>query len=321
MRTFAFLMIVALAGTALAADGARTDEMKDLAQQARSLAQQWLDGPGAKAPLEDWIKQRPVDSKLELLMKDLWYDSESAGILTGLLQQRRAEPADLYAANCLLRPLLNAKTDVVRAALPAVQALHQRLGKYVAMPQYTPAQLEKFKENPEDKTQDAAKLRQVRIEKLKKELVPKFQNEQAAALTRNLARLMVYADQAQTDQQLIDMITDAERDQRWDYTVMLEAVRSEAAAMKKERADRFYQAFYALWQDMLLRKDRSRTYAEPAAAKLSPDGEVEEVTHQDNAGERLLKVLNQLAVTARQPALQNPRPRKSGKQPGARPRG
>ncbi|MCE5325038.1 MAG: hypothetical protein LLG01_01350 [Planctomycetaceae bacterium] len=320
MRALASLMVLALASAALAAEGARSEEMKDLARQAQSLAQEWLDGPANDQALDMWIKQRPVSSKLEVLMKDLWYDAQSVDILQTLLQQRRGEAADLYAANCLLRPLLNAKTEVIASALPAVEALHQRLGKYVAMPQYTPAQLETFKLNPEDKTQDAAKLRQARIEKLKKELAPKFQNEQAAILTRSLARLMVYADQAATDQKLIDLIAATERDGQWDYTVMLEAVRSESAKMKKERADRFYQAFYTLWNEILQRQDRVRKYDDPAAAKITVDGAPEEVTHQDNAGERFLKVLNQLAVTARQPALQNPRPRKSGKQPDARPR-
>lgn len=318
MRTFASLIVLALASAALAAEGARSEEMKDLAQQAQSLAQKWLDGPAGRQSLDNWIKQRPTSSRLELLMKDLWYDGESISVLETLLGQRKAAPADLYAANCLLRPLLNAKTDVVRKAMPAVQALHQRLGKYEPMPQYTPAQLDKLKDNPEDKTQDAAKLRQARIEKLKNDLAAKFQNEQAAVLTRTLARLMVYADQAETDNQLIQMIITAESDGLWDYTVMLEAVRSESATMKKERADRFYQAFYTLWKEVLQRQARVRKYADPAAAKITAEGAPEEVTHQDNAGERLLKVLNQLAVTARQPALQNPRPRKSAKQPDAR---
>ena len=316
MRTCLCAITVCLLWSApapAAGEPARLEELADIATQAREVAQRWLNGPDEGEDPADWILRRPLDMEFESRMKRLWYNAGSVAALARVLQSPRDEPADLYLVNRMLRPLLDAKTDVIRQAMPQVRAMHSKFGRYARLPDNP----QPGADAPAEKAKPTQQEQQARLQRLKDVAALQFRNEQVSRLKQLTFRLMVYADQAELDRELIGMIRTTESNGKWEYTAMLDAVRAEARRMKQQRATAFYRQLKTLWREMLQREkdQRVRTYEDPSSVKLAAEGTTSGGTHRDNAGNRILKVLNQLAVPAKLPALQNPQPRKSKPKP------
>ncbi|MBL7133734.1 MAG: hypothetical protein ISS78_06520 [Phycisphaerae bacterium] len=296
---------------------ARTEELINIADHAAQVAQEYLAGPDKRETLENWVARRPLDPILESRMKQIWYDHDSVAALIKAIKTPRKQPqVNLYTVNRLLKPFLMAKTEVIRKALPAITAVHKPSIKYSKLPSYTESELKRFQANEKASPKERQKLHERRLEKMKKEILLAFHNEQLARLNKTLYMLMVYADQDETDHELIDMTVAAEKKRQWDYTVILEVIRSEARKMPKERAERLYKEFKPIW--LRLRQQGTKTYEDPTAAKLVITGNSTNPNRTDSAGKRLLKVINQIAPKAKMPALQEPKARKPGVKPKPR---
>ena len=296
---------------------AGTEELINIADHAAQVAREYLAGPDKKESLENWVARRPLDPILESRMKRIWYDHNSIDALVKALKApHKDHHVKLYVANRLIKPLLMAKTEVIRKAMPAITAIHKPSTEYSRLPSYTERELKSYQLNEKASPKEKEKLQERRLEKMRKELLPAFHNEQQASLNKTLYMLMVYADQDQTDRELIEMMVAAEKKRHWDYAAILEAIRSEARKMTQERAERLYKEFKPIW--LLLRKQGAKTYEDPSAAKLNITGNSTNTKRKDSAGKRLLKVTNQIAPKAKMPALQEPKARKARGKPKLR---
>lgn len=295
----------------------RMEELINIADHAAQVAEEYLAGPDEQESLENWVARRPLDPLLESRMRRIWYDKNSIDALIKAVKiSRKPAEVNLYTTNRLLRPLLMAKTEVIRKALPRITAAHKPSTKYSDLPSYTESQLKAFQDIEKASPKDKEKLAKRRLEKMKKEVALAFHNEQLAVLNKTLYRLMVYADQEDTDRELIDTMVDVEKKRQWDYTVLLEAIRSEARKMNQGRAERIYIKLKPIW--LQLRQQGDKTYEDPTAAKLVITGNSTDTVRKDSAGKRLLKVINQISPRAKMPALQEPKPRKTGGKPKPR---
>lgn len=295
----------------------RVEELLNIADHAAEVAKEYLAGPDEGDSLENWVARRPLDPLLEARMRQMWYDIGSVGALIKAVRTPQ-KPVDvnLYTVNRLLGPLLMAKTEVIRKALPGITAAYKPSTAYSQLPTYTESQLKAFQTNEKASPKDKKKLQERRLQKMKKEVALAFHNEQLARLNETLYKLTVYADQEDTDRELIDTMVDAEKKRQWDYTVILEAIRSEARKMNQGRAERIYIKFKPIW--LHLRQQGDKTYEDPTAAKLVITGNSTNTVHKDSAGKRLLKVINQISPIAKMPALQEPKARKTGGKPKPR---
>ena len=199
-----------------------------------------------------------------------------------------------------------------------ITASYKPSSKYSDLPSYTESQLKAYQDIEKASPKDKEKLAKRRLEKMKKEVALAFHNEQLAKLNAALYKLMVYADQEDTDRELIDTMVDVEKKRQWDYTVILEAIRAEARKMSQGRAERIYVKFKPIWLQLRLQGDQ--TYQDPTAAKLVITGNSTNTERKDSAGKRLMKVINQISPRAKMPALQEPKPRKPGGKPKPRPK-
>jgi hypothetical protein len=293
---------------------ARMEELINIADHVAQVAEEYLAGPDEGESLENWVARRPLDPILESRMKRIWYDDKSvSALLKAVRTPRKPQEVNLYTVNRLLKPLLMAKTEVIRKARPGITAAHKPSTKYSPLPTYTESQLKAFQTNEKASPKNRENLQKRRLEKMKKEVALAFHNEQLAKLNETLYKLTVYADQEDTDRELIDTMVDTEKKRQWDYTVILEAIRSEARKMSQGRAERIYVIFKPIW--LRLRQQGDKTYEDQTAAKLVITGNSTNTVHKDSAGKRLLKVINQISPIAKMPALQEPKARKTSGKP------
>lgn len=324
MKTHSLTIVICLLCMNLSASlapaqvpGARMEELINIADHAAQVAEEYLAGPDEGESLDNWVARRPLDPLLESRMKRIWYDNSSVdALIKAVKTPRKPQVVNLYAVNRLLKPLLMAKTEVIRKALPGITAAHKASTEYSPLPTYTESQLKAFQTNKKASPKDKEKLQKRRLEKMKKEVALAFHNEQLARLNKTLYELTVYADQEDTDRELIDTMVDVEKKRQWDYTVILEAIRSEARKMNQARAERIYIKFKPIW--LHLRQQGDKTYQDPTAAKLVITGNSTNTVHKDSAGKRLLKVINQISPRAKMPALQEPKARKPRDKPKPR---
>jgi len=263
-----------------------------------------------------WLAGGDESGEAAWKLKAVTYDTESVAVLASLLSKPREDTVDLYVSNHLLRPLLLAKTEVIRKALPVVKDLHGRLAKYRKLPKYSDEQLKAYAEprkvpgmGPRALAAIVAEVQRRRDEKLAKDRRVKLHNEQVTLLKRNYYRLVMIAADPQADADLLAMLEKAEEDGLWLYAEIVDAIRAETGKMRLSRAERFYAAMKDLW--VALRDEKPRTYIDPGTVTLRATANSTVAEHRDAPGKRLLKVINLLATAARKPALIHPKDKKS----------
>ena len=104
--------------------GIRAEGLKALVGQLKQQAKKWA---------RDELDKKAVRAMAKKI-KSVTYDMKSVELLAKQLAMPGKSVKDLYVANRLVRPLLLAKTDVIRKALPAVKRAHRRLARYRAGP-------------------------------------------------------------------------------------------------------------------------------------------------------------------------------------------
>ena len=84
--------------------------------------------------------------------------------------------------------------------------------------------------------------------------------------------------------------------------------------MSKERANVFYAALREWWNDLRAADGKGqRTYTDQGSVELLSESNSKFTTHQDIAKNRVLTVINQVASSARMPALKDPKGKKPKK--------
>jgi hypothetical protein len=295
---------VVLVGSALLAmvspsvawgDGAmRIDELREIVKVVEKEA-------------DAWASSTRVTKKVTHQLRNVWYDKGSIGPLKTVLEEERKSPHDIFVANRLLSPMINAKPAVIAEAMVMVHALTERLGQYKPLPTYNEEQLKGLQladDAPKSRRDIVAKRR---AEKLKKEIAVQKHNSQARALRAVVYRLMIRARTAEEDARLLNAMVVSEKNGDWMYADILEAIRSQAHKMKEPRAKVIYAALRSFWNDLRSAGGAAKDYVDQGSVKIVPEGNSQFVTHSDVAKNRTLVVINQVASAARMPALRDPK--------------
>lgn len=306
----ALVAFVSPAG-ALGEGAMRIDELKELVTVVEAQA-------------EAWATSTQANVKVRHQIRNVWYDSGSINPLRTVLEEERKSPNDIYVANRLLSPMINAKASVIAEAISMIHGVAERLARYKTLPVYTKAQL-KAMNIPEDAPKGDRDLADKRIaEKRKKDLAVQKHNQQVRSLRAGVYRLMVRARTPEEDARLLKAMVAAEKNGDWMYADILEAIRSQARRMSQDRAKAFYEALRGFWNDLRARAKGSKVYIDQGSVKIVPLGNSHYIPHEDIAKNRTLTVINQMASVARMPALRDPKapkkPNKKAKKPRRRPR-
>ena len=278
-----------LAGWASPARAEHTNApaMAELARECEKIAQLWLED-ALNTP--EGRRQRV---QFERILKAAVYTEQSLPDLQRQLLASRQDPVNLYVANKLIEPLGMAKTNVIRQALPIVRGVHDRLGRYLPPPHHPPA-------STEQQPASTAPADDKRDPKRERERLVALHNEQVYRLEVLLSQLMILADDPEEDQKVILMLVQAEKKKSWLYVDMADFLGAVAARMSPPRAKFYYDAMIRLGDSL---RWSQKVYVNPGHVPPA-GGEPQGTT--DCAGIRLLKLANQFAVTARQPAQKVP---------------
>ncbi len=263
-----------------------------------------------EAEAEAYFAGDPTESELTERLKALTYDEKSPLAIAAALRAPRKPPIGLYVANKLFHPLLLAKTEVIRKALPVLKQAHSRYGRYQPLPKYSELALRQYEYPAFDPRVDAeGLLKRISIvderrrERQEKEDQVRLYNEQVCDLEKTLFRLMVLADQPNEDRSLVLLMADLERKGQWNYADALAAITAQAAKMPQQRAASYYNPLLRLGSPLRYVKRKYRDYTSMKAEH----GKNSTFTEQDDyPGVRLLSAVNALANQAKLPAVKAP---------------
>ncbi|MBC8373834.1 MAG: hypothetical protein ISS69_09755 [Phycisphaerae bacterium] len=272
----------------------RIDELKELVKVVEAEA-------------EAWASSKRSGIKVTHQLRNVWYDKGSIGPLRTVLDENRKSPHDIFVANRLLSPMINAKPEVIAEAMGMIHAVSERLGKYETLPTYNEEEI-KGLQLADDAPKDLRdRVEKRRAEKRKKELEVQKHNQQARALRAVVYRLMIRARTDEEDARLLKALVVSEKNGDWMYADILEAIRSQARRMKEPRAKVVYEALRSFWNDLRAAGGGSRNYVDQGSVKIVPLANSEYTTHPDVAKNRTLIVINQVASASRMPALRDPK--------------
>ncbi|MDP6545817.1 MAG: hypothetical protein QGH60_17680 [Phycisphaerae bacterium] len=272
----------------------RIDELKELVEVIEAEA-------------EAWSNSKRLTGRVKHQLRNVWYDKGSINPLRTVLEEERKSPIGLFVANRLLSPMIYAKPSVIAEAMGMIHSVSERLAKYKTLPTYNEEEL-KGLQLADDAPKDRRKVvEKRRAEKQKKELEVKKHNEQARALRAVVYRLMIRARTSEEDTRLLKALVASEKNGDWMYADILEAIRSQARKMKKDRAEVIYNALRSFWNDLRAAGGARRNYTDQGSVKIVPLANSQYTTHPDIAKNRTLTVINQVATAARTPALKDPK--------------
>jgi len=272
----------------------RIDELKELVSVVEIEA-------------EAWASSQRLKIKVVHQLRNVWYDKGSIGPLKTVLEEERKSPNDIFVANRILSPMINAKPAVIAEAMGMIHSVSERLARYKALPTYNEEEL-KGLQLADDAPKDLRdRVEKRRAEKRKKELAVQKHNEQARALRAVVYRLMIRARTAEEDALLLKALVVSEKNGDWMYADILEAIRAQARRMKQDRAKVIYEALRAFWNDLRAAGGARKTYTDQGSVKIVPLANSQYTTHADVAKNRTLTVINQVASASRMPALRDPK--------------
>ena len=285
----------------------RIDELKELVSVVEIEA-------------EAWVSSRRLNIKVVHQLRNVWYDKGSIGPLKTVLEEERKSPNDIFVANRLLSPMINAKPAVIAEALGMIHPVSERLGRYKSVPVYTKEQLKALEVAEDAPKSDRDLAAKRRAEKRAKELAVQKHNQQVRSLRAIVYRLMVRARTAGEDARLLKALANAEKKNDWMYADILEAIRSQARRMKQDRAKVIYETLRSFWNELRARADGKKRYVDQGSVKIVPLGQSHYAIHEDVAKNRTLTVINQVSSAARMPALRDPKAPKKPKKKTQKPR-
>lgn len=265
-----------------------------------------------KTDSESWAKGELGDKEVRdtaIKLKRVTYDAKSASALIPLIRSvtGRSKPQDLYVANRLLRPLLMAKKDAVRKVMSTVKQIH-RGAHYKPMPSYL-QKVDKMAAPTGKSTSDAvvaaiaasqrgAGERQQKIREIK------LWNEEVHAFKLIVYELIIFAEDAKEDRELLVMLKAGETAQLYAFIDICETVKKHVRSLDRARAQAYHKGFASLGAQLRAKKGRYMRHFEfrVMGNKLQPFWE------DDYPGIRLLKTTNLLAPQAGRSAVVVPTP-------------
>ncbi|MFP4105385.1 MAG: hypothetical protein ACLFVU_04755 [Phycisphaerae bacterium] len=253
---------------------------------------------------------KPIVASTEAGLKSVEYDEISLGYLKEVLAQERPDPINLYVAQRLITPLLNAKVKVMRMGLPVAQEYLDNKGEYQELPFYSKAELKRL-QIPEELAAAGDAQAKKRIAEIQKRRREKLAEERAIALHNRFAYklqitvvyLTVRADVQEQDDKLMTQLEEYEKNGNVVFKDMVEAIRSEAYRMPGRRAAEFYDYVGQIARKVHMRRDE---YYHPAKVNLKPTANSTFQKVRVYPGIVLCNTINQLAVPARKPAYKVP---------------
>ena len=296
------LLAAALPAGAVRADGARQDELEALVKEIEAAGETLLDEKPAAA-----------DTMVTLKVKALTYDKESIQPLTALLNKTRKDPINLYVTNKLLMPLLAAKPEVVKAAIPLLKTMRARSGEYRQFLQYSPAQLKQYNfptdirdaGTPEQAMARISSIKDLQKQKMALERAVAVHNQQLQEFDKAYYALVLMGEPAE-DSRLADTIVQEERKGATTWMIVLAAIQSEAPKMTAQRAKMLYESLLKVGEAML--RLPAKAYVDLGNAKLLPNANSTFGRVSTQAGIAVLTTVNQLATPAKMPAIKIPTP-------------
>jgi hypothetical protein len=261
-----------------------------------------------------WARSERPNIRVTHKLRTIWYNKGSLGPLKTVLETPRESPNDLFVVNRLLSPMLNAAAPVISESLAMIHPISERLAVYKPLATYTEKQLEAMApaEDADKSLKVAASKR--RAEKRKADVIVQKHNQQARAMRTVVFRRMVLARNREEDTVLLKALVQSEKNGDWMYADILEAIRKEARRMSKERAGVFYAALREWWNDLRAADGKGqKTYTDQGSVELLAESNSKFTTHQDITKNRVLTVINQVASSARMPALKDPKNKKPKK--------
>ena len=274
--------------------GATKDEIEDIAAQLRRNAERW------------WNDQEP-DVRVELALKDIWFDANAVPHLVDVLRKTPADANGLYVANRLLRQLTFARADAIRIALPSVKAVHQNVkGNYKPFYRLTESQIEALQKPTSDSRVAQEALQQRRRKKVEAERAIAKHNQMINILERTTFKLMMLARRTTEDKALVEALIEAEKDRSANFLMILDLFASEARRMFTipERAKLIYSLLRPYAIEVKMQKRTS--YLDRGRAVIREDDESRYETVNTYPSIRMLRVLNRIATAGKDPALKVP---------------
>lgn len=304
---YAVILLVCLAATAVsfAQDdpGIGRDDLMALRQDLYEAGQAWLDGGG-------------IGHDLQRQLKGVWYDADSLPALAEALQpmtdqnHQTDEAVQLYVATRLIQPLLLARQDVLRQALPAVHEQYQRLAQFEDLPHWTDSELRRMArprrkpgENDENFGRRRNEARRLRREMAAEQRSVQLHNDAVKQLRRQYVRLLLRADQQGADEKIFQMLADAVEAGQFEFVDILAQIRSASADMGRERAATYYDELKEMWTPESM---EHLTFVDMGDVTTRQNANPSVATHIESPGERLLQTINTLASSAKLPALAAP---------------
>ncbi len=265
-----------------------------------------------EADAEAWVKEEPLTDEAGKKLKAVAYDSESLPALKAALAGTYSKQlVQMYVASKLLEPMLRAKTEVVRQAMPTVRQVHARAGRYKKFRRHSKSALRKYKipkfkkgVSAQARMNQMAKVLRRRESKRLKELAILQHNHLVHEVEKLHCQLMATANQRQYDELLVRKLIQCEDRKDWFFAEVSDIIARRVAKMDKQRAKFFYDKL-----DGPARKLRyaKKTYIDRGKAIIRPaaNSGFRQVKLQ-MTGRRLLGLLNALAKRAGMPAVKVP---------------
>ena len=262
------------------------------------------------AEAKAWASGAGLPSCKRADLTHLTYSHDTLEPLEDLLQSRRQDAEDLYVANRLLEPLAKAELDVIRAALPIVKALNQRMGRYRAFPAYGSGALAALRVPDYDPRSSAEAIManigavmNARDRKLGRDWPIARNNEQVYMLEKQVIRLMILADDAGEDAALMRIVAGQEEHDSWSFADVLEAIGAEARRMTQTRAKGFYQDLLKIADHLARKGEGIKSYACKGQAVVTPNDNSRFRTVRADPVEVIVKTMNRLAPVAQMAAI------------------
>lgn len=283
-------LTVAAASTAGAAKATGSGEIKALAAHLKIDAENWIKGD---------LSQHDFRTTA-LKLKKITYDTRNVSVLVPLIRgvTGASKPQDIFVANRLIRPLLMAKRDVVRKALPTVKQIHHS-GRYKPMPQH----LRKVRKMTvpggkvsSDAVVAAIAASQMDTERRQRARAITLWNEEFHTLKLMLYELLIFAEDGKEDRELLNMLQAGESAGLYAFLDICEIVKRHVRTLDRTRAQAYHKAFASLGARLRAKKGR---YVKHFEYK----GNLRPASKDAYAGILLLKTANLLAPVARRSAV------------------
>lgn len=293
--------VLAVAGpsTVQAAQAITSEGIKALQTHLKTDADSWIKGVlDAKALRTTAIK-----------LKSVTYDPKSVSALTPLIRgvTGKSKPQDLYVANRLLRPLLMAKRDAIRKAMPTVKKIHSSV-RYKAMPAHL-QKVDKMAAPTGKATSDAVVAAIAASQKGTSERQQKTRditlwNEEVHTFKLIVYEMIIFAEDKKEDRELLVMLKAGEQAGLYAFIDICETVKKHVRTLDRTRARAYHKGFASLGARLTAKKGRYMRHFEfrVAGNKLVP------FWKDDYAGILLLKTTNLLAPQAGMSAVVVPTP-------------